>query len=272
MALLPQLTDHLASRLEIEFAERDGPYSDELDKTTGEHNARGMLGSGAFVQAVLDKGRIELKARAQLILSHFFRSAAVFGTRFEMGISTAANELLQPILAAQRLHVRSTAESRANKSGVFSPRLLKPFDDAADRETIRLESELQLWEAQLRERKSENSSNVVNVTGSFNVVQAGTFGSTASIVIDADSRQALLEALSILKGALPSTTEIDEVQKRALGQVIDDCETEIQKETPNRSRLMGYLQTITTVAQAAASLQPAWEAIRRALQLLGFIV
>jgi hypothetical protein len=100
-------------------------------------------------------------------------------------------------------------------------------------------------------------------------VQAGTTGSAANIRIDADSREALLRGLETLRTALAEANELGSVQKGELKEVIADCEHEVAQETPNRSRLLGSLQAMEAVVQTTASLQPAWEAIRRALQLMG---
>jgi hypothetical protein len=267
MSLPAELTSHLSTRLALEFAERDMPYSAELNKTVALHTQRGTLTSSMMATHVLDQGRIELKARAQLLLSHFFRTAGIFGLVYENGIAAEANRFLQELLAMQRTHVRAVAEDYAKKSG-FSPGF-SHFDEAAEREARRLESELHLWETQIKQRKegSAPTSNVVNVAGNFNIVQTGTFGS--SIVIDADSRQTLLQGLGALRGALPGAGELDTVQKTELEQVIDDCEHEVTKEKPNRSRLLGSLQALATMIQTTASLQPAWQMIQRAMQLMG---
>jgi hypothetical protein len=153
---------------------------------------------------------------------------------------------------------------------VLSTKFFDRFDEAADREARRIESDLQLWEVQLKQRKENPTSrNVVNITGNNNLVQAGTVGSTASLVVDTDSRDALLLAPATLREVLPGAHELGSTQKTELGQVIDDCEREIKEAAPNRSRLAGSLQAIAGAVQTTASLQPAWEAIRRALQLMG---
>jgi hypothetical protein len=220
-----------------------------------------------------NKGRIELKARAQQVLAHFSRSIAAYGAQYEPGIGSEANRLLQDILATQKANVRGTAEEYAKKSSVFSPAFFNAFDEAADREARRIKSELDLWEAQMKQRheKPSTSSNVVTVSGNFNVVQTATIGSSARLIIDADSRQALSDGLTALRGALSGADDLDPVQRTELAQVIDDCEQEVTRETPNQSRLMGALQAIATTVQTTASLQPAWEVVRRAMQLMGIL-
>jgi hypothetical protein len=239
MPLPIPLTEHLSSRLALEFSERDTPYKVELKKTVSMYAAKGMLGSSGCVLAVIDQGRIEFKTRTQLMLSHFSRTVAVFDQGYETGVGIEANCLLQEVLATQREHVRGIAEEYARKSGVFSPTFFSDFDEAADREARRIESELQLWEVRLKQQKESPASirNVVNISGSFNLVQAGTVGSAASIIVDADSRDALLQALGSLLDALPAADELNDTQKTELRQVIDDCEREIKEATPNRSRL-----------------------------------
>lgn len=191
MSLPTELTGHLVTRLGIEFGDRDTAYQGELNKTLGQFAAKGMLGSGALCVTVFEQGRLEFRARAQLTLGHFLRNAATFDLGYAAEIAAEANRFLQDLLATQRKHLRDTAAAYANRSGVYQPSFSKDFEEATDREARRIESELQLWEVQLKERKENPTSrNVVNVTGNYNLIQAGTVGSTASIVIDADSRGA----------------------------------------------------------------------------------
>ena len=272
--MLPEkLTAHVERSLAADFGERDEQLAHSLGLSVSKAAAAGMLGSGAACNAVMEICKSELRARARLALNHFMRAAGVIAPVTE-GVAKDATTFLSQVLERQRAALMETGAKQAPFRGqaVVSPsHFNKNFADAIAQEMARIESELDLWEAQLAAAKRErpqNGTTNVTVTGNYNVVQAGTINSTASLIIDGDSRAALLDAFAAIRRDLPNA-EVPAATARELEEVLNECEREIKEPKPNKTRLLGYLQAISTAIQTTASLNQAWEVLKGALQMMG---
>ena len=151
-----------------------------------------------------------MKTRAELTLRHYQRCALVLGLDEIDKAAEAAYATIEPVIDEQADGIIKQATDKFKGWRSFKQADYRgPYDEAFAREKQRIRSELRLWEAELRRRGGRSVSGATNVTitGSYNVVQAGIAGS-ATIVIDAQSREAIADALRILRDTLAADTAL----------------------------------------------------------------
>ena len=120
-----------------------------------------------------------------------------------------------------------------------------------------------------RDKDSKNDgATTVNITGGNNIVQAGIYG-TASIMLDLEARDALSEALAKIRSDIAKAVDLAPETVRELQVVVDECDAEVQKPTPNRMRIVGCLHAIATTIQTTAALGDAWTMVKKACTLMG---
>lgn len=132
-----------------------------------------------------------------------------------------------------------------------------------------------LWElrnvpAMHPKRQEAEGSVIVNNHGSIGAVQIGA-GSTANVQqqwVQGDTA-ALRSALDTLRAALEHTPGLEADMQRELVTNIDRAHAELGKEQPHKGKLLIWLGGIGTAVQVAASIQPAYDAVKGLAGALG---
>lgn len=111
---------------------------------------------------------------------------------------------------------------------------------------------------------------VNNFNAPVGAVQTGP-GSTAHVQqqwINGETSE-LRAALAALREALERAPDVEPEARRELIVDVDSASTELQKERPNRGRLLRWLGGIGTVVGTIGSVQPAYEAVKALARALG---
>lgn len=93
------------------------------------------------------------------------------------------------------------------------------------------------------------TSTVVQITGSNNVVQAGSPGATQSAALTDEHRHAVLQVADALEGAL-SSLGLDESMTQEARAVASDLRTLTAEPAPDRNAIRGMLKKVSDVALA----------------------
>jgi hypothetical protein len=114
-------------------------------------------------------------------------------------------------------------------------------------------------------RTAEGSS-TFNFHGPVGAVQTGP-GSTANVVqpLEARDKDALLQALALVREALSKLPDTAGVPKSEIVEMVDDMDTEVQKPTPNRSKMTSMLTTVGKTIRVFESMTSAYQSLKTAL-------
>lgn len=271
----PSVIEFVRDRVAIETEESEKWLKADLSKRAMELAARGMLASSTAALIAGERAEREHKLRSEKLLRLYLRAVSAWPPTAEGDHFEDACALLLPFCDADAFALWTSIETHTLTASMRSHGSLstikKNFDAAHRRERERLVSELRVLSANLIRppfQGPEAPPSVV-VTGNNNIVQAGIIGSTASIILDGDSRKSILEALEAVRKSIKEASALDGVTARDLGEVVNECNAEIEKADPNKIKIATQLDTISKTVQTTAALMPAWEFVRRALQLLG---
>ena len=274
---LPQL---VSEQLCVEFTDRNDAIAREHGKVVSEITNRGMLQSSPAIRSILDLYISELRVRARIALNKYLQIAVLFPVHEAPGnavddakvflqdqVDIQAKMLLQAMTARPPLKVDGKVSNPS-----FGINFEQFYADALGRAQTEIEAKLNLWEVKLSNPPSTKvGTTTVKVTGDNNIIQAG-IGGAATIELNPAARQQVHEALSQLKDALGSMSTTPDLSPQEVVELINDCDAELGKQSPNRTKLVSNLQAIATSIQAIGALQPAWQVLKDALITMGFSV
>src|SRR5205823_2772867 len=82
-------------------------------------------------------------------------------------------------------------------------------------------------------------------------------------------RETLLRALDVVGESVRALSEVAEAKPAEIVELTEECRVEAEKDEPNRLRLGALLAGLATAIQTTAALQPAYQALKAAMLLLG---
>jgi hypothetical protein len=268
--MLPErLVDLLRRQLDHEFEDRNISLREEIARIGMEFGRRGTLDSSMHWQARLRHVCNEIRVRTAILVARFQSTAATLGVVPSAADALAflGNQLdvqhsrLYAFMVSCRPKVSPNIANRIDVTGIMG--------EALGRQRAWLETQLDLWEAQMSRPKEHAPSTVVNVQGHGNIVQAGIHGSTVALNLDAEARAKITQALAVLRGELEAGRGGSEVNVQDVTGLIEDAERELAKPQPSGVRLSAYLGGIATGIQTAAALREAYNLLADGLTFLG---
>ena len=120
---------------------------------------------------------------------------------------------------------------------------------------------------------NNQSRGVYNFYSPVGSVQTGP-NAVATVVqnLGSQDREALLQALDVVKRALGTIEGLPGSLKGEIIELVTEAQTETAKERPNGTRLQSILTAIATAIQTVGSLQPAYQVFKTALLPFGMFL
>jgi hypothetical protein len=230
---------------------------------------RGLLHSGA---CVIGLGRLasgEIKIRVRLATASLCRVASEGQLAYSENLVT---DMMQEIeihgreaeIAASR-EVMPPLERLQSQLGQTVPPLLS---EAKDRALNLARGEVAAFAYRIAALQSSPKTAPgvnINVEGNVGAMLTGDYA-TANVVqhFGTEEKQIVERALVAVREYAAGRGDIPE-----LTEIVDDAETEMNKGKPNLAKLKGLLSGIASTVQTVAAAQPAYEAVKAALSVLG---
>lgn len=146
---------------------------------------------------------------------------------------------------------------------------VQPIGDLSAKILAKLDAEIDLavMHSSSQEKKGIQNFHFYHSVG---MVQAGA-GSTGTVNISESSEAiaTLNRALDMIQEQLIQQPMIGATPSGELKAVVEEIRTEIQAETPNSTKLRGYLVGLATTIQATAGMNPAYQLLKGAAASFG---
>ncbi len=260
--------DRISESVEAELAPRSKNLSIALLACDTEFATRGRFNSSMRVQK---RGLVacqELEVRADIIWTLIQRCRPWFGEpddalldglskqiHYQIGVQTAA--VLQ--LAGQ------TSTDPQRRAAAIE----LPIKACCEQLIKKVLSQARFFVEQLRHPPTTSAPNSINnFYGTVGAVQIGAYA-TAHVQIGAADSARVIDALELLREALPSAADMAIDASEQSAGLVTDIIAAARVDKPNRLTLTSLLMGLAVTVQAVASLRPTWDAVRQAAAAIG---
>ena len=266
----PTLVDRYTKLTQVGLAAREEPLATAIRGIGFEMARRGLPHSSIHATQLKEVHEHELETRVGIVWSSLRRAREVLGP----GAGPDVREDLKAEIIGQvrRIGAELSGSLSGRAQGItlgYMPSLTAAIDRAVAQQEI----EIDLYVDSLANDRS-SEANVVHHTYTFNgnvgSVQTGA-NSQATVfqALNSGQRVALSQAVDQVKIAIRQSEEMPDRQRTELLEIAEDCQTQMNSDTPNNTKLFNGFLVLATGIQAVASAQPAYQALRLALMPLG---
>lgn len=271
--LTPKVIELTNQLIQVQFDERRQLLSNEILAVAEKLNARGLLYSSIRLDEVRKLCAHEVGIRAQIVFQCHARVLSQLAIEPYPNLSAELKERLAYFLplssdysqALEELASRLSLMSKPDTSIVSSrEHALKKIGAEID---LFVESALRLKQSR-KEHTAETP--VYNIFAPVGALQTGA-GSTATVVqhIGTEDKQALLEALSLVREALTKLPDTPGFPRAEIIELVGEADLEIKKPSPNGVKLSSVLTTIGNYIQTLGTLQSIYQTFKAALLPFG---
>jgi hypothetical protein len=237
---------------------------------------RSRRGRGDLHLCIIELYVHEVAARAHAIWRNLHRAHNSFGSQIADTLRADLVEAFRADFESTMAHLwpRFEADMKDAPQSAKDPSWVDQLTVARHREAERCEAEIEHYVASLEAARARGAPAASYVfQGSIGAVLTGQ-GAVANVVqsINPDQREALLEALQLVRQAIGAAPEFEERSRRELTEFADEAAGELRKESPNTLRLSLTLQTLAAAVQGIASAPGAYQALRAAAAAIGIPV
>lgn len=231
-------------------------------------SARGMLQSGMTVTELRELFVAELRARGALAWEQLQSVISLLGFA---PTESAVEDLATVLAAAIDKQCGELSEQLGQET---SPIGMGGKVDIAD-DLANLKRELYarvelLVRSLQRQRLSPEPGHVFNFHGMVGALQTGTNATTSiSIELTPAAIEQLRNTLNQVQSAITRAPELAADTREELTSIATEVQEELARDRPSKIRVGQLAQGIGTAIQTAASLQPAYAALKHALWAIG---
>lgn len=272
MALDPKIADRFSKLFAVQLDEQSNHLAETLKGIKYDMSRRGMFHSGVHVGQIFDTHKRELEVRAALAWQALHRAHSSCGSPNYSGLAADLKAELKKSIDAQVGHLNASLSGHASKLTTFHRSPEFDLTRTGRHLVAKHEVEIDIYEDSLMGDNGDSSSSApqYHFYGNVGAVQTGA-NASANIIqnLDASEKAALVEALRMARDAVGAPAELEELKRKELVAIADDCITELGSSSPNNTRLLPLFVVLATALQAISSAQPAYLALKTALLPLG---
>jgi len=257
--------------IDVQLAERRKQMPSEVSKIQSENNARGMLRSSMTILRIKEVCEREIEIRAVITWQCLVRI-----------IKTLPNEQIENLAADLKQFLSESINSNfieltdilnGNLMNMMRPEqvdMTETKNHAIAKHDIEVDLYVDSLEAADNNGSATDNKHDYHFYGNVASVQTGA-GATANVVqnLDGDDKEAIKQALALARNAINAAEEIAETKRNELVEIVNDANNELDRSTPNSTKLQTLFITIGTTIQTLASAKPAYQTLKTALLPLG---
>lgn len=258
-------------RARLSVGELEISLRDELKAIEREMSSRGTLLSGMTISRLASAASQSIRERGIHVWAAFRETLSVANIHASDLDAKQLKAATEPYLAQACASAKADIAARAQRYGLQAPfnSIAHEIDSAYRKAVQTIQSEIDLFVlAAQRSPANVVAPSSVHIHGSVGAVQTGT-GSTAIVTqhISSDSRREIEQALLGIESGVKASPEVQRVDE--VLELVDDGCKEIQKEQPNLTKLGGIASAIGGSIQSIASLDPAYQTLKKAVEVIG---
>lgn len=267
-----EISKLVRASVRAQWIQRSGELLERLEQTKVTLAKTGNSHSGAAIRSIQKVCAVELAARARIVWGQLETTHRKLGSPQSETLADDMKREVETHIDEQDQQLKQLATDQ-----LAYMKNLPPVDlISGTKASIKgiLAAEIDLYVAGLPHENGQRQAGAVttiNITGSVGSIQTGA-GSVANVTqsISAADKEALGLALSEAKALLQEIDDATAPEKQDVLQVVSDAETELTKETPNKTKLRGLLMGAAVTIQTIPAMQPAYQAIKAAMLQIGF--
>ncbi len=256
-------------RIQLEFEERKRTFGSELGRIKLEMVGNGMSQSSVAQQRLYESIEAEVRARAMLAWQVLGRIIATQTLRIDPQIGIQLKEILSDSIDDGCLDLMQEHERISwilPGSGV-----LAPWEGMRSFALDKVETEVDIALLGVRRAQELGEPNpTVHIYQTIGVWQTGA-GSSATILhnLGQAERRQFQDALEAVEKSVDQIQGLSLEEQIDLKEVIAEAQEELDKETPNMTRLRSFLAGIATTIQTLGSTAGAYTLLKGAAALVG---
>lgn len=258
--------------IDVQLAERKKQIPIEISTVQRQASANGMLNSSMYVLQVKDICEREIEIRAVIVWKSLVR---IINTLTDEANDNLASDLKQYLSSSINSNYDELTQIlNQNLKGMLKPEQVA-MTEVREHVIAKHEIEIDLYvdtkaESTQTESASMTEKHDYHFYGAVGAVQTGA-SAQASVVqnLGAEDKEVIKQALTLASDAIQAATNIVDTQKNELIEIVNDANTELDKGSPNSTKLQSLFITIGTTIQTLASAKPAYQALKGALIPLG---
>ncbi len=268
----PTLVDRYTKLMQVGLAAREEQLAAGIRAVGFDMSRRGLVHSSVHSNQLKELHEQELGTRIEIVWTSMQRVRETLSASADIADDLREDLKREVIRQVRRIgnELSGSLSGRVQRISLgFVPSLTSAIDQAVARQEI----EIDLYVDSLTNGRSSEAK-VVHHTYTFNgnvgSVQTGA-NSQATVfqALNGDQRIALNDAIEQVKSAIKGSVEMPERQRAELLEIAEDCQTQMNADAPNNTKLFNGFVVLATAIQAVASAQPAYQVLRLALMPLG---
>ena len=271
-----QITRIADDRIKLEIAEQNKKVCEDIQRIMSEMAARGSVHSGATIQMLASLCSEATKDRVQLAWVTLFRFFTTGGVKYYDGLAEELKNIVASYIPESLDDLKGYLKKQIELLGMAG--LISEAYRRVEAERItalvRINGEIDLFVISLRGREKilsdKSDQNVFNIYSPVSAIQTGSHAiAYPTQYLDASTQERLLNALKGVEEALAHTDALPGHPKNEIVELVQESQTEIQKEKPNTTKLKASLSTVAESIRTVASLRPAYETLKSLLIYFG---
>lgn len=269
MMLSDELIQLAATRIQIELAERQERFGQEIQQLVSEMILQGLGRSGAMLERIGQAIAREFDIRAMLAWQVLSRVMSGQSLSFDAMLNRQVKQQIETHLDAECQDLATQYQWTINLIPIAGG--LPPFNDIRAKAVAKIESEVDIsLRAVGRQQGSVNALTTVNIYQPYGIVQMGS-GSVANFTqqFDHTARQQLASALDAMERSIEKAHELSDAGRSQIQEVVREIHAEVSQLSPNVPRLRGLLIGVATTIQTLGSAASAYALLKAAAALIG---
>lgn len=268
-----KISEYAERLIKIYFNERTKAINQEATQIANELAAKGALSSGISLTLFHRLCEREFEIRATIIWENLVRAHKTCASNLSDNLASDLKLEFKKFIDPEKTRLMEFLKEKFRYTGTAEQAIQRLnldniYAHVIDKHYI----EIELYVETLSQHVKANVvlPNQYNFYGNIGAVQTGAYSSANAVQnIGIDNKEALSKALDLVQQTIISVIEINQSQKEELSELIQDCRNQLVSAKPNNTKLRTLLVTLATSIQMIADAQPAYQALKSALLVLG---
>lgn len=272
---LEEFFDLLGTKLSASWQEGLKLLQKQRSAVISKAAANGSFGSGRTFLIISELFENHLKIRNRVILATINDVSQGFDLEENAQgpvedfclkkLEQEKNDLIQEML--KNTPFKQSGFMKAEQLQKITQDRLTSIEGIYEQERTLLSAEIKLHFR--RKRMANNDAKggpVVHIGGNVQNLQ---IGDNNTMLIDQSQKTVILDSFNEIRETLKDTDLIEATKYQEINELMTECENELEKETPNKSRIGACLSTVGQAISGIATLGSAYQAIKMFVPLFG---
>lgn len=260
-------------QIELEIRDQTDRIIKEFNRKKSNLYARRIQNSSPAWNEITSFCSEAVNERAQLVWQTIHRIITTSGISFSESLTDQLKQIVVNHLPEKLEDIKGLLEKYLPNSGSLDLTVrLNQIETVRKNALEKVYNEIELFVFSLKYKKegAEAASNIININSPVGAIQTGSNSITHIYQnINPEDKEQLLKALRSVEEALGRIDSLPPHSKNEIIDLVKDGKDELGNKNSNTMKLRKIFTAIGFSIQTVANLQPAYEALKQALLLIG---